>query len=59
MELRKCKFCELQLIQKEKEALGAFLRRKYCNKQCAMDGSRKDRHWRDGNWPTPIPWRDT
>lgn len=52
MELRKCKFCGLQLIQKDKEALGAFLHRIYCDRKCAMDGARKDKHWRDGSWPS-------
>jgi hypothetical protein len=51
MDIRKCKFCGLQLIQKENEGLYGFLKRIYCNKKCAMAGARKDKHWRDGSWP--------
>ena len=54
MEIRKCKFCELQLIQKEKETLSAFLHRKYCDQKCSMDGARRDKHWRDRQWPIPY-----
>jgi len=54
METRKCKFCEAELVRKEKEGMHNFLMRKYCDKKCAMDGARKDRHWRDGSWPMPT-----
>ena len=52
MEIRKCKFCEAELVRKEKEGMHNFLMRKYCNKKCAMDGARRDKHWRDGSYPT-------
>ena len=58
MKIRTCKYCELQLVQKEHESLHAFLKRVYCNKKCAMDGSRRDKHWRDGAWPTRGRWVD-
>jgi len=49
-----CKFCGVDLIQKAKESPAAFLKRKYCNTTCAMNGARKDKHWRDGSWPVPT-----
>jgi len=52
MEIRKCRYCGLQLTQKEHEYLHAFLKRVYCNTQCAIAGARKVKHWRDGSWPT-------
>jgi len=54
MEIRKCKFCGLQLLQREDETLSSFLHRIYCDRKCSMDGARKDRHWRNGVWPVPY-----
>ena len=57
MEIRKCKFCGLQLVQKENEGLHNFLMRKYCDRKCTMEGQRKDKHWRDGSWPVSADRR--
>ena len=54
MEIKKCKFCGKDLVQHEKEYPHAFSRRIYCDRKCAMDGARKDKHWRDGSWPMPT-----
>jgi hypothetical protein len=51
---KKCKFCGTELIRKEKEGAHNFSIRKYCDVKCAMNGARKDKHWRNGDWPVPY-----
>jgi UDP-N-acetylmuramate-alanine ligase len=50
MEIRKCKFCGLQLFQRDDEHLSAFLRRVYCDTKCAISGQRAAKHWRHEGW---------
>ena len=61
METRKCKACDLVLVQRPDETHSAFLKRVYCDIKCAREGQRKAGHWRQSGWmgtPGNYKWKD-